>query len=243
MHLGPVGHPQSCSSTGAHVRIDRWLALGLGLNVALVIGEALFGWWAGSMALIADAGHNLSDVLGLFISWWAIRLSRLSSHGRWTYGKRGFTMLADAGISLAVVLGGILVAYTDWYWVDPALSLAISAALLLSTWRLLSRSTTMMLQAAPSEREVEEIRAALLDQPEVDAVLDLHVWNVSTTDLLLTARIRAPSLSSLEHDAFLERLRELLKTRFGICHATIEVVHQDSEGHACVLEQTANQPP
>ena len=95
----------------------------------------------------------------------------------------------------------------------------------------------MMMQAAPSARKVEQIRDALLAQPEVDSILDLHVWNVSTTDVLLTARIRAPSLASPEHDQFLQRLGDLLENRFGISHATIEVVHRVPDDRSCVLDR------
>ena len=60
--------------------------LAIALNLAIVLGQAAFGWWAQSMALIADAGHNLSDVLGLVVAYVAVLLSRRRPSARFTYG-------------------------------------------------------------------------------------------------------------------------------------------------------------
>ncbi len=67
------GHGHSHAPVAGH---DRAFAIGIGLNLAFVVGEAAFGLIAGSVALLADAGHNLSDVLGLCAAWAAIALGR-----------------------------------------------------------------------------------------------------------------------------------------------------------------------
>jgi cobalt-zinc-cadmium efflux system protein len=88
---------------------DRAFALGLGLNVAFVLVEAGFGFYADSLALLADAGHNLSDVLGLALAWGAAALARRPPGGRFTYGLRGSTIwaaLANA-MMLLVAVGAI----------------------------------------------------------------------------------------------------------------------------------------
>lgn len=88
---------------------DRAFAAGIALNVAFVLVEAGFGLYAGSLALLADAGHNLSDVLGLGLAWGAAALARRPPSGRYTYGLRASTIwaaLANA-VALLVAVGAI----------------------------------------------------------------------------------------------------------------------------------------
>ena len=69
-------------------------ALGVGLNLVFVAVEAGFGIWSNSLALLADAGHNLSDVLGLLLAWGAYALAKVAPSANRTYGWRGSTILA-----------------------------------------------------------------------------------------------------------------------------------------------------
>lgn len=84
-------------------------AIGVGLNLAFVIVEAGFGWMSGSLALMADAGHNLSDVLGLLMAWGGYALAKIAPCSRRTYGWRGTTILAALfnALLLLVAIGGI----------------------------------------------------------------------------------------------------------------------------------------
>src|SRR5258707_8457286 len=87
----------------------RAFAVGIVLNLAYVAAEAVFGALSGSLALLADAGHNLSDVLALGLSWGAAMLSRRQPSGRFTYGLRSSSILAALAnaIILLVVTGGV----------------------------------------------------------------------------------------------------------------------------------------
>ena len=88
---------------------SRAFAIGIGLNLAFVAAEALYGWRAGSLALIADAGHNLSDVFGLVVAWWAAALSRRAPTRRRTYGMRRASILSALAnaVMLLVAIGAI----------------------------------------------------------------------------------------------------------------------------------------
>src|SRR5262249_10274829 len=103
---------QDHASHGGHVHAElnygRVFAVGIVLNLAYVGGEAIAGVISGSLALLADAGHNLSDVLGLALSWGAAILSRRQPSGRFTYGLRSSSILAGLAnaIVLLVVTGG-----------------------------------------------------------------------------------------------------------------------------------------
>src|SRR4051812_31476207 len=113
-----VAHSQA-HDHGAHAHLHlhhhagrsdygRAFAVGIGLNLAYVAAEAVFGALSGSLALLADAGHNLSDVLALGLSWGAAMLSRRQPSGRFTYGLRSSSILAALAnaIILLVVTGG-----------------------------------------------------------------------------------------------------------------------------------------
>lgn len=91
-------------------RYGRAFALGVGLNVVYVVLEAAFGLWTGSLALLSDAGHNLSDVLGLVLAWVGHALARRAPSRRRTYGWRGSTILAALfnALILLVAIGGIV---------------------------------------------------------------------------------------------------------------------------------------
>jgi cobalt-zinc-cadmium efflux system protein len=100
---GPGGHVHAPANYGPA------FAIGIGLNSAFVIVEGLFGYVSNSMALVADAGHNLSDVLGLVVAWVAAILSKRAPSPRFTYGLRGSSILAALfnAMFLLVAVGAI----------------------------------------------------------------------------------------------------------------------------------------
>jgi cobalt-zinc-cadmium efflux system protein len=109
---GDLSHDHHPHHHGHHDRtvdFGRAFAIGIGLNLAYVAAEAAIGVAAGSLALLADAGHNLADVLGLGLSWGAAMLGRRGPSGRFTYGLGSSSILAALAnaIILLVVTGGI----------------------------------------------------------------------------------------------------------------------------------------
>ncbi|USU13482.1 cation diffusion facilitator family transporter [Sphingomonadaceae bacterium OTU29THOMA1] len=94
----------------APASFDRAFAIGIALNIAYVLAEAGAGMWTGSVALLADAGHNLSDVLGLAVAWGGAALARSAPTKRFTYGLKGSTILAALAnaLFLLVALGAIV---------------------------------------------------------------------------------------------------------------------------------------
>jgi cobalt-zinc-cadmium efflux system protein len=101
---GEHGHSHAPANFGTA------FAVGIALNVAFVLIEGVAGWFADSVALIADAGHNLSDVLGLLMAWAAYALSKRPSSARYTYGLRGSSILAALfnAIFLLIACGAIV---------------------------------------------------------------------------------------------------------------------------------------
>ena len=106
-----AGHSHSHDHKHAHAPADfgRAFAIGIALNLGFVIAETVFGFLANSMALLADAGHNLSDVLGLVVAWAGAVMARRASSPRFTYGLKKASILAALinGLFLLVAVGAI----------------------------------------------------------------------------------------------------------------------------------------
>ncbi len=272
-------------------------ALGISLNIAFVAVEVIFGLMANSSALLADAGHNASDVLGLAFAWTAAWLATIKPKGKYTYGLRKTTILvsilnalllfgaviaigwdavgklqnpghvggkqimivagvgviintftallfvkgqkddlnikgaflhmaADAGVSLGVVLAGLLILLTGKLWIDPVMSFIIIAVILWGTWRLFSDSVNLALDAVPKNIEVEKVRRFIEAQKGVEGLHDLHIWAMSTTQVALTAHLVMPRGNE---DSFITELQNKLKHHFGIGHTTFQIEKRDLE--------------
>jgi cobalt-zinc-cadmium efflux system protein len=104
------GHSHGHGHSHAPASFDRAFAIGIALNIAYVLAEGGAGLWTGSVALLADAGHNLSDVLGLAVAWGGAALARTAPTKRFTYGLKGSTILAALAnaLFLLVALGAIV---------------------------------------------------------------------------------------------------------------------------------------
>ncbi|QDF42346.2 cation diffusion facilitator family transporter [Bradyrhizobium symbiodeficiens] len=103
------GHDHSYGHVHAPANFGKAFAIGIALNTALVVAEAIYGYLGNSTALLADAGHNLSDVLGLVMAWGASIAARRAPSGRFTYGFRASTILAALAnaVFLLVATGAI----------------------------------------------------------------------------------------------------------------------------------------
>jgi cobalt-zinc-cadmium efflux system protein len=135
-------------------------------------------------------------------------------------------LLSDALVSLGVVIAGIVMTYTGWYWLDPAVGLVIMIVILISTWSLLRESFKMTIDAVPSGLELENVKTIILQVKHVQHVGHVHVWPLSTTENALTA-----------HVAIDEKLNfdEKLKVIENIKH---ELLHHDIHHSTIELEKT-----
>ena len=306
-HPGPDAHDHSGHSghsghSHAPADFGRAFAVGIVLNTGFVVVEAVYGFLAGSMALVADAGHNLSDVLALLLAWGASVAARKPASGRFTYGYKSSTILAalanaallmiaigailyetvhrftdpqpiagttvvvvagigiainaftawmfmrgrkgdlnirgaylhmaaDALVSLGVVVAGLLIIATGATWIDPVTSLVIVAVIGWGTWGLAKDSVKMGLLAVPEGVDEEEVRAYLAGLPGVEAVHDLHIWPMSTTETALTAHIVMPG--GHPGDALLSDISATLEHRHGIGHTTVQVEQTHECGGGC----------
>jgi cobalt-zinc-cadmium efflux system protein len=132
-------------------------------------------------------------------------------------------MISDALVSVGVAAAGILIAYTGWYWVDPAIGLIIMVVILFGTWSLLTESFRLSVDAVPPDINIQEIKEIITSQKNIVGVHHVHVWALSTTENALTAHVSLnEALSFNEKMKVVQNLKhELL--HHDIHHSTIEI--------------------
>jgi cobalt-zinc-cadmium efflux system protein len=115
---GTVGHDSHRRANDAGhghshgpMNYDRAFAVGIALNVTYALTEATAGFWLNSLALVADAGHNLSDVLGLVLAWFAVWLSRRKPSARHSYGLGRSSILAALANALLLLLALVVIVW------------------------------------------------------------------------------------------------------------------------------------
>ena len=131
-------------------------------------------------------------------------------------------LMSDALVSLALVIGGILIHYTHLYWIDPVLSLLVCCVIITSTWGLLKESFRLSLDGVPSNVNIQTIKEVALKTKGIIAINHLHVWAISTTQNALTARIIINEIETLQS---VHTIKEALKHELlhhNIHHITIE---------------------
>ncbi len=136
-------------------------------------------------------------------------------------------LLSDALVSLGIVIGGIIIIYTQWYILDSILSLIIAGVILISTWNLLRDSLRLTLDAVPTGMSIEKIRNAALKINGVKDLHHIHVWAISTTENALTAHLVLPlGLTSVEEQTIKHNLKHELEHN-NIHHITLESEHEN----------------
>ncbi|QGU32262.1 cation diffusion facilitator family transporter [Thermochromatium tepidum] len=283
IHDHPHAHPASADS-------DRMLMLATALTLGFAGIEAAVGLWAGSLALVADAGHMVNDAAALALAAGAAWLARRGASARHSYGLgraeflaalinsaallalvvwlvisaitrlhtsqavQGVAVSLTAALGLALnlavawmltrgeetlntraallhVLGdllgsmaalssGLIIAVSGWTPIDPLLSLAIGALILVSSLRLLRESVHGLMEGVPLHLDLARVGQALAAVPGVASVHDLHIWAVRSDLPVLTAHLVVPDLAAWEE--ILEQSHALLRHDFGITHVTLQ---------------------
>jgi len=284
--------------------LTRAFVIGIVLNISFVAIEFGAGLFTHSLALISDAGHNLSDVSGLFLALWAIRLLKVKPTQTFTYGYRKATVLVslfnsvilliavgvigyesilrflqprpvegvvmawvagvgivinaltaflffkdkdkdlnakgaylhmavDALVSVGVVVAGLIILFTGWVWIDPAISMIIMIVIVYGTWDLLKDSLRLSLDGVPPDIDLQEIKKLVLSIKDVKDIHHIHVWAISTSQNALTAHlILADHLKDAEQARLKNELKHELE-HLGIQHVTLETETESCNDQKC----------
>jgi cobalt-zinc-cadmium efflux system protein len=271
-----------------HLQVNNKFLWGILLNTVFVCVEFFYGWKVNSISLKADAWHNLSDVLGLIISWFAFFMASKSPTKTYTYGYSKGTILAslanciilfwavgemfsdayfriktptkidteiviwiaglgivintltallffkekelnnraaflhmaaDALVSLAVLVGGVVINYGGPSWIDPMIGALIGIVILYGTWNLFCKTLRLSLDGVPYEISIEEVYAKIEQVDGVIEVKNLHVWAISTTRNACTLEVKIDDYSNL---SFIKNIIKNELKHYRIQHTTIE---------------------
>jgi cobalt-zinc-cadmium efflux system protein len=280
------------------------LLVACALITAFMVGEVVAAFVVSSLALLADAGHMLTDAIALVMAIVALRLAHRPAQGRWTFGfaraevlsaaVNGITLLVvgavvfveavrrlvhpsgvsglplivvaavgllvnlaatatlagadrrslniagafahvatDAAAFAATIVAGVVVVATGQHRADPAAALLVVALMVRAAWSLLRESGHVLLEAAPENVDLRELRTHLLETPSVIGVHDLHAW---------TSGSRLPSVSVhvVVDDAcfadggtprLLDALQECLVGHFDVEHSTFQLEPASHAAH------------
>jgi cobalt-zinc-cadmium efflux system protein len=290
-----MGHDHVHSAAG---RNKRRLAIVLGLTTLYLLAEVVGGLLTHSLALLADAGHMLTDVAGLGMALLAIRFAEREATPEHTYGfyrveilaaltnavvlvgisfyvlyeayerfrnppevqsaamllvalvglavniagifilragageslnMKGdyFEVLSDLLTSVGVIVAGVVMLTTGWYYADPLISAGIGLFILPRTWLLLRDAVGVLLEGTPSDVNITAVRKGIEGVPGVAGVHDLHVW--SLTSGVNAMSVHAVLAAGAKHDEVLAAVQRYVTANFKISHVTVQV---ESEGCA-----------
>ena len=280
--------------------ITKAFLVGLILNIAFVVIEAIAGLYTHSLSLLADAGHNLSDVASLALVLFANKIAMKQANDKYSFGYKQSTVLvalvnggillfalgavayeavirisnpqtieggvvaaiagvgivinsisaflffrdkekdlnvkgaylhmaSDAVISLGVVIAGIVIIYTGWFWLDSIVSLILVIVVVIGTWGLLKESLRLTLNGVPTDIDMGEVKNYFLSLRGVSEVHDLHIWAISTTETALTIHLVIPN--DILDDVIYKNIRENLHHKFNIAHSTIQIEKNNGQFH------------
>jgi len=286
------GHHHHHGAHAAPTSHRAAFAVGVILNLGFALAELGVGFFANSLALISDALHNFSDVIGLLLAWGAAWLATWQPTASHTYGYRRVSILAalgnaalligatgailaeaarrllapepvaanlvlwvaaigivintatalmfmrgrhgdlnirgaflhmagDAAVSLGVVVAALVIGWSGWLWLDPAVSVVVAVVILLATWGLTRDALKLAVDAVPAGIDPHAVENYLAGLPGVSEVHDLHIWAMSTTETALTVHLVRPNAGLDDH--LLTETCQALEHRFGIHHATIQI--------------------
>ncbi|CEJ68357.1 Cobalt-zinc-cadmium resistance protein CzcD [Chryseobacterium oranimense G311] len=268
------------------------------LSGAYMIAEVIGGLITQSLALMADAAHMLTDVVGLLLAFIAIKIGERKADASKTFGYyrteilaavinavvllgislyvlyeayqrfqnppavQSKTMLVVAGIglvvniigmmilrkdsegslnmkgayfevlsdmltSIGVMVAGVIMLTTGWYYADPIISAVIGLLIFPRTWRLLKEAVNVLLEGTPKDVDIHQLRQSLEKIPDVESVHDLHVWSLTSGVNAMSAHIVKDKQTGQNH--LLRTLTDVTKENFKISHTTFQIEEEGYE--------------
>ena len=286
------------------------LLASLAANAVITLLQVVGGILANSLGLLSDAAHNLSDVVALGLSYWALRLGRRPPTHRRTFAYKraeilvalfnstvlvgvsvylivegvrrladpepvhGLTVMAfaagglvvnviaallvgshhrdlnlrsaflhlmgDAGVSLGVLLSGLVIYVWGWRYADPIVSILVSLWIGREAFEIIRGALNVLMEGTPEGIELAAVERAMLEVTGVKGIHDLHIWSISSNDLALSAHIEADDKAISEANAVLVSLKQMLWSEFGVGHVTFELecLGGSCAGGMCTLAST-----
>lgn len=286
----------------------RRLMISIVLNSIVTLAQVVGGLYSGSLSLLSDALHNLSDVISLFISYLANRLASRKYTPQQTFGfKRseivaalinGITLVGVAGMllkeavfnlrnpvsidsniviglailgiaangfsvlllkqdahnnlnirsaylhlltdmmtSVAVMVGGFMMKYWQFYWVDSLLSILIAIYLVYSSWSLIVSTLKVLMQFSPDTVDVENVAARIKEVSGIKGVHHVHVWSLNDDEIHFEAHIDfEEDLRLSDTNTILDQVRIVLN-EYKITHSSLQAEYNSSHSNELIADE------
>ncbi len=134
-------------------------------------------------------------------------------------------MMGDLIGSAAIVLGAVVLHFTGWEWLDPALSMAIAALIVWSAWGIVGESLNILLEALPAGMTLPAVKESLRGVAGVLDVHDLHIWSLGSRSRALCCHVLINDVPPSESQVILHGIRDVLAVEFKIRHTTVQFEH------------------
>lgn len=171
-----------------------------GLTMMIVAGVALLGNGLATYLLQKGADKNLN----LKSAW--------------------LHSLQDALFSLGVVISAAIIYLTGWNWLDPLASIIISLFLFKEIFAILFEAIDMLMDSVPKDVDFSKVKADLLAMPGVMEVNDLHIWQTSSENRLLSAHLKIAELDNKKRTELIANAQKILENNYQINHVTLQIV-------------------
>jgi len=291
-------HTNHCSDEHRHYGPSlhdnrRALKIALFITGIIMVVEVVGGVLSNSLALLSDAGHMLTDLLALVLSFLALSYASRPPTSTKTYGfyrleilaalTNGATLilislyifweayqrliepvdvkgqimlyvaliglvanliaavamqrasrdslnirgaflhvLGDALSSIGVIVGALIIQWTNWMVIDPIISFVIGIVILWGAYQLVRDSANILLEATPKEINAKELMQALLTLDDIQEIHCLHIWAITSGVYALSAHVRVSDMTISSSSTLLEKIQRTLREDFHINHTTIQ---------------------
>ena len=294
-HSHDPHHHHGEAHTHSHqTHLQKKFKFAVVITFCVFLGELIGGIWSGSLALLSDAAHVMSDVASLLISWLAIYLSTRPATSSRTYGYHraevfaafvnGVSLIAISGwifyeayqrytspteikvtgmfivaclgfvgnliilwqlhgeghgnlnvrsailhvigdtlSSVAVLVGGAIIFWTEWYPIDAILSFLIGGIILFGAVNVTKEAVHILLENSPKNADAHTVAEHLLSLEPVEDIHDLHIWSLCSNYCALSVHVVVDENTTLAPDRILEEINAELQSRFGIGHTTLQL--------------------
>ena len=176
---------------------------------------------SGTMLLVAFVGL-IVNIIGIY-------LLRAASEESLNMKRADFEVLSDMLTSIGVIVAGVIMLTTGWYYADPLISAGIGLFILPRTWMLLRDAVGVLLEGTPSDINLAALRETISGVAGVASVHDLHVWSLTSGVNAMSAH--AVLADGASHDEVLAAVQRRVTTDFKIAHATVQVERKGCAAH------------
>ncbi|ENX19329.1 cation diffusion facilitator family transporter [Acinetobacter vivianii] len=187
---------------------------------------------------IQSLGMLIVASIGLVINLISMKILMSSASESLNMKGAYLEVLSDALGSVGVIIGAVIIYFTNWYWVDTIIAVAIGFWVLPRTWILLKQSINILLEGVPEEVDVEKLRNDLLALEGVESIHQLKVWAITSKNIHLTVHLFAPNA---DRNQLYRTATEMLSHEHGIAEVTLQIeddaemncehTHQHAEEH------------